>query len=313
MNFSIKDSINIVTGKLTGWLETLTAMLPNLLVAILILVVFYFFARLAKKVAGKIFQQITDKPAIQYLFQTVVYLVTLGVGLVVALNVLNLQQTVTSILAGAGIVGLALGFAFQDIAANFISGIMMAFRKPIIVGDIVESGDYMGFVEKIDLRVTTIRTFQGLHVLIPNKDVSNSPITNYTKTNERRVDLELGVSYADDLEKVKEVTLKTLEELPFLLKNKSVDFFYTGFGGSSIDFSARFWVEYPDQPGFLKAQSDAIMAVKKAFDTNEITIPFPIRTLDFGIEGGEKLSEMSLQITSKSQSSSTNDAVSKSE
>jgi len=294
MKFNINEGINIALGKMEGWLESLASMLPNLLVAILILIVFFFVARLTRKLANRVLNKFSNRAAVNNLFTTIIHILTIGIGVVIALNVLQLERTITSLLAGAGILGLAMGFAFQDIAANFISGILMAFRQPIKVGDIIETNDYMGKVDKINLRVTVLRTFQGLNVLIPNRDVFQKPLTNYTKTNDRRIDLELGVSYADDLEKVKTLAEKTIGDLPFLLKGREVNLYYDEFGSSSINFKVMFWIQYPDQPGYLKAKSEAIMAIKKAFDKNDITIPFPIRTLDFGIKGGEKLSEMGI-------------------
>lgn len=269
-------------------------MLPNMAVAIIVLFVFYGIAQAVRMVSAKLFDRFSDRGAISSLFSNVFYLMTLGIGLIMALNVLHLQQTVTSLLAGAGIIGLAIGFAFQDITANFISGILLAFRKPIRVGDIIQTKEFFGTVEKIDLRVTVIRTFQGLHVIIPNKDVFQSPVTNFTKTSDRRIDLEIGVSYAEDLDFVKEVAIKSVSNLPYLLKGKEVQLVYNEFADSSINFTLMIWIQYPDEPGYLTAKSDAIMAVKKAFDENGITIPFPIRTLDFGIKGGKTLSKMTL-------------------
>ena len=266
-------------------------MLPNMVVAVLVLFLFFFLARIAKSISRKVLQKVSDKEAINNLFATIIYLLVLGLGLIMALNVLKLQQTVSSILAGAGIIGLAVGFAFQDITANFISGILLAFRKPIQVGDIVRVQDFIGKVEKIDLRVTVIRTFQGLHVIIPNKDVLQQPLTNFTKTSDRRIDLEVGVSYAEDLDFVEKVAIEAVAKLPYILPGKEVKLFYNEFGDSSINFTIMVWIEYPDEPGYLQAKSDVIKAIKSAFDENNITIPFPIRTLDFGIKGGEKLNQ----------------------
>ncbi len=289
----MSKALNIVLDKLERWLEAMIAMMPNMLVAIIILVLFYFIARGSRALTNQILNRLYSKEAINSLFSTLVYLVILSIGLFVALNVLHLQQTVTSLLAGAGIIGLALGFAFQDITANFISGVLMAFRKPIKVGDIIETKDYLGVVEKIDLRVTVIRTFQGLHVIIPNKDVFQTPVTNFTKTYERRIDLEVGVSYSEDLEKVKNVALNAVKELPYLLADKETNLFYKEFGSSSINFIIMIWVHYPDEPGYLQARSDAIIKIKQAFDQNDITIPFPIRTLDFG-KSAESIQELSV-------------------
>ncbi|MCV9385448.1 mechanosensitive ion channel family protein [Reichenbachiella ulvae] len=294
MNFNLSRAIDILQGKLENWLENLTAMLPNLVVAVLVVVFFYFIAKLLRAVAKKLLDRFVEKGAISNLFSAIIYLITMGVGLIIALNLLKLEQTVTSLLAGAGIIGLALGFAFQDITANFIAGVLMAFRKPIQVGDIISTSNYTGTVEEIDLRATIIRTFQGLHVIIPNKDVFQTPVTNFTKTYDRRIDLEVGVSYAEDLERVRDIAIGAVSKLPYLLPGQEVKLFYHEFGDSSINFTIMLWIHYPDEPGYLRARSEAIIAIKKAFDQNGITIPFPIRTLDFGIKGGEKLSEMTL-------------------
>ncbi len=296
MNINLNKAINIVADKLDAWLENSIAMLPNLIVAVLVLFLFFLFARIVRLISRKILNRLSDRGSINNLIASILYIATLSIGLIISLNLLHLQQTVTSLLAGAGIVGLALGFAFQDISANFISGILIAFRQPIKVGDIISTKGYTGIVEKIDMRVTIIKTFQGLHVLVPNKDVFQTPVTNFTKTNERRIDLEVGISYSEDLEKVKKVAVDAVSDLPYILPGKDVNLYYQEFGDSSINFVIMIWVHYPDEPGYLKARSDVIMAIKKAFNENDITIPFPIRTLDFGIKGGKTISDMKLKI-----------------
>lgn len=294
MSFNWTRAIEILSTKIENWLENLTSMLPNLVVAVFVVLISYFVAKLLRTVSRRLLNRFSDKSAINNLFSTMIYLLTLGVGLIMALNVMKLEQTVTSILAGAGIIGLALGFAFQDITANFIAGVLMAFRRPIQVGDIISTSDYTGIVEEIDLRVTVIRTFQGLHVIIPNKDVFQMPVTNYTKTRDRRIDLEVGVSYAEDLERVRDIAIAAVSKLSSRIPHKDVRLSYKEFGDSSINFTIMIWVSYPDELSFSQSRSEAIIEIKKAFDQNGITIPFPIRTLDFGIKGGEKLSEMTL-------------------
>jgi len=301
-NFNLNEAVNIVTGKLQEWLESLIAMLPNFVVAILVLIGFYLLAKLAKNLIGRVLKRISDNRAVNRLFATITYFVVLGIGLFIALGILDLKQTVTSLLAGAGIIGLALGFAFQDIAANFVSGIFITFRKPFKIGDIIEVEGYLGKVTEINLRVSVITTFQGLEVMVPNKELFQNVVINYTNTQERRVDLGVGVSYGDDLRKVKKVTLEAVKGLSCLDKSKDVSLFYNGFGDSSINFNVRFYPKSASQIDYLTAQSEAIMSIKEAFDNNDITIPFPIRTLDFGIKGGEKLSEMKVPVVSENNS-----------
>ena len=292
MNFNISKALGIVEDKLEGWLETLTALLPNIVVAFIVLVLFYFISRGVKIGSKKLLGRVVEQETIVGLLSTILSFITVATGLIIALNLLHLSQAVTSLLAGAGIIGLAIGFAFQDISANFISGVIMAFKRPISVGDIIKTNDYMGFVKEIQLRATIIETFTGLHVIIPNRTIFQNPLTNYTKTYQRRVDLEVGVSYGDDLEKVKKITLDAVSSNKYLTDEHKIELVYDAFGDSSINFRIMFWVKYsPENPTYLQARSDAIMAIKKAYDDNDIMIPFPIRTLDFGIKGGETLKD----------------------
>lgn len=250
--------------------------------------------RKSKGFSKKIIRRFSDNTTLNGLFASVVYIFFTGVTLFIVLSILHLDKAVVSVLAGAGVVGLALAFAFQDIAANFISGIFISFRKPLHIGDIVKISDYMGRVEEINLRDTVLKTFQGQMVIIPNKQVFQNPIENYSMLGKRRVDLTIGVSYGEDLERVREVTLGALQGMKGLSDIDDITFFYKEFGDNSINYLLRIWINTPDQPEYLAAGSEAILRIKKAYDANDISIPFPIRTLDFGIKGGVSLDEVTL-------------------
>ena len=244
----------------------------------------YLFAKLIKR--------LIHIEALDNLINSLIYIFMLGLTVFMALSVLQLNKAVTSILAGAGILGLALAFAFQDIAANFMSGIFMSIRRPFFKGDIVKVKDYMGLVEEINLRDIVVRTFQGQMVIIPNKEVLQNPIENFSLLGKRRMDLSAGVSYGDDLEKAKEVALNAMKDMEGLAEDEETTFFYNEIGGSTINFTIRLWVKTPAQIPYLQVQSDAIIKIKNAFDANDIMLPFPITTLDFGIKGGVPLSAM---------------------
>ena len=289
----LSRAFNIIYNKVNGWLEVAIEMLPNFVVAMIVLITFLIAAKYLKRFFKQFFQRFYGKTAIINLFSNAIFLTILTTGLFVSLSILNLDKAVTSLLAGVGIVGLALGFAFQEIAANFISGVILSINKPYTIGDIIQVNDIVGTVEYVSLRTTNIRTFQGHKVLIPNKTLFQNPITNFTEHGRRRIDLTVGVSYGDDLQKVQKVTLEAINSLDDILKDEEVQFFFTDYGDSSINFVVMFWTEYAIKHSeYLEARHRAIMAINKAFKANEITIPFPIRTLDFGIKGGEKLSSM---------------------
>lgn len=288
----ITDASKIVVEKLQGWLNAAIIMLPNFVIAILVMIIFYLVARLVKKLLNQVLYRFVKNESVVTLIQSITSFLVIIIGLMVALGVLKLDKTVTSVLAGVGVVGLALGFAFQDAAANLISGIIMAVQSPINVGDIIKSQDTFGRVKEIGLRATTIYNLRGQDVVIPNRLILQNVYTHYTINGNRRIDLTCGISYGDDLDKVEQISIQAIQQIPYLLPQKQVEFFYEEFGDSSINFVIRYWVQFKKQPDYLQAQSDGIKNLKKAFDANGITIPFPIRTLDFGIKGGEKLSQV---------------------
>ena len=294
MNLDINQAIDLLSSKLTLWAKEFIRLLPNIVLAAVILVLGLYIAKLIRRVALKLIRKVSHIETINNLFASVIYAVAVGVVLFIVLSVLHLDQAVTSILAGAGILGLALAFAFQDIAANFMSGIFLSFRRPLSVGDIVNTNDQMGIVEQISLRDTMIRSFQGQRIIIPNKDVFQKKIENYSVLGKRRLDLSVGVSYGDNLQKVKDIALAAAQKVSVRARDEEITLFYNEFGDSSINFSIRIWMQDTAQPTFLQGRHEAIMHIKEAFDANDIMIPFPIRTLDFGIKGGEKLSELGL-------------------
>jgi small conductance mechanosensitive channel len=276
-----------LTEKLTGWWETLILMLPNFVIAVVVVLAFAFMARMVRKGIRKLMDRTSQNKAINNLLSTIVYVVIILAGSFVALGVLDLQKTVTSLLAGVGVIGLALGFAFQNTATNFISGMLMAAKFPMRVGDQVETNGHFGTVQEIGLRYTSLRSFQGQHIVIPNKQLLEDSLVNYTITEARRVDMEIGVGYETDLELASKTTIEAIESLD--VTNDAIEVIYHTFGDSSINFTLRFWLKGAKHAEFLTARSKAVIAIKKAFDKEEINIPFPIRTLQFGKGQLEKL------------------------
>ncbi len=303
----VENPVGKILEKIESWFETFVSMIPNMAVAIVLMILFILLARLAAKIFRKLFNKTSSNKALEGLFATIIKWSVLIVGIFIILSILQLNKAVTSILAGVGIIGLALGFAFQDITANFISGIILAFRRPFDIDQVIEVNDIMGTVKRTNLRVTVIQTFQGQEVFMPNKDVLQNAIINYSAIGKRRIDLVVGVSYGENLATVQQVVLDTIKNLDGVIDKDSTVFDYGEFGSSSINFTIRFWIKYPGDPGFLVVRNNAIMKIKEAFDEHDIMIPFPIRTLDFGIKGGEKLSDMKLNLPKGKQQAANED------
>ncbi|MDF7813850.1 mechanosensitive ion channel family protein [Hymenobacter sp. YC55] len=286
----LQRAFHLLSGKLVRWLQQLVLLLPNLLIALLILGATFFVARLVRRLTGRFLPRISHHPTLNNLIGTITYAGVMLLGVFFTLEVLGLNKTVASLLAGVGIVGLALGFAFQDIAANFISGIIIAIQRPFSVGDVIQTDSFFGTIESVNLRTLDLRQVTGELVRVPNRKVFESAVINFSVTTRRRVDVECGVAYDSDLEQVRAVVLAAMQNFPKLLTDRAPEVMFTGFADSAITFTLRFWIPYQRQVDYVEAKSEAIMRIKRAFDQADIVIPFPVRTLDLAPVLREQLS-----------------------
>jgi len=271
----ISTLLERLVATLWRWFEAFGEILPNLAVAVLVLLVFGYGSRYVGRATRRVMQRITTHETLSDLLGTIARAITIVCGLLVALGLLQLDKTVTSLLAGVGVVGLALGFAFQDIAANFMAGFIMAMRPPFEKGDLVDTGGQVGTIERIEMRATLLTTLQGLSVIIPNKDVFQNPIINYTRTGDRRMDLQVGVAHEAPLELAQSLALAAARTLENRNEAREPEVFFTEFIEDSVLFSVRVWLRSADDRTYLAARSTAIMALKQAFDANNIEISLP--------------------------------------
>jgi len=274
----LTNTFSLLSQRLSSWFEYFVVNLPNFIISLTILITAFILSRIVKQ-KTHIPKRFHVPPSVDILFSNILSLVVIVLGVLLALEILNLNQAVTSILAGAGIVGLAIGFALQDIVANFISGLVIISQRPFKIGDLIEVQNHFGLLKKVDLRTITIQTLQGQRVLIPNKEVFANSVINYTQSAARRVDIICGVAYKTDLKLAKQTALEAINKLECVDSSKEIEFFYQEFADSAITFELRFWINFKAEPDFLEARSQSIMAIKKAFDEKAIEIPYPVTTL----------------------------------
>jgi small conductance mechanosensitive channel len=277
---TINKIIILINEQIHKYLIESIKILPQLLVAILVFILFFYLARYFERLARRMTFNIAINKAAANVVQKIVYLLIVFIGIFISLSILNLDKTLTSLLAGAGVIGLALGFAFQEIASNFVSGIFIAFKHPYKISDFVSVQKYQGTVSDISLRTTSLMTVDGLEILVPNKIMFTEPLTNYNTTPKRRIILELGVSYNDNLNIVETLIKEALEPIEEKLVDEEIEVFFKKFADSAINFEVRFWIHYPGKNNYMKARHKAIIAIKETLDKNNINIPFPIRTLE---------------------------------
>lgn len=271
-----------IIDKLITWKDLFIKNIPNIAIAIVVLVASYFASRaifsFVEKSIGKKIKQKSVRDLVARLASAIIFLV----GLYFAMTILKFDDTLKTIISAAGVSGIVVGLALQGTLTNTISGVVLSFRKNLNIDDWVETTGFAGKVIDINLNYFVVRENDNNKVVIPNKTILENPFKNYSLTKQMRIMVECGVEYSADLEFVKELTVNTINE-EFNQKgfNKETEFFFTEFGGSSINFVCRFWVNSTDAKKRLEAKSKAIIAIKKAFDSEGINIPFPIRTLEF--------------------------------
>lgn len=269
----ILQILDPIGKKLESWAEASVGFVPNILIAAFILVIFKYLASYISGLVSRLLGRASDNVAMVGLISALTRIAVVAAGFFISLGVLGLDKTVTSLLAGAGVLALAVGFAFQDLTTNFISGAFIAIQKPIAVGDTIETNGFSGRVKSIGLRSVKIDNQAGQIVELPSKDIFQKPILNFTHTGERRVTVDCGVSYQEDLERVSQLTLDTVKALDFLSNIRPIEMNYTRFGESCIEFQVHFWIDQ-DKTGPGTAKSKAIIAIKNSFDQNGVVIPF---------------------------------------
>lgn len=280
-DFNFNESVRGLWNKLAEWLDSLILGLPNFILAILVFIIFLLIARYASKVLDNLLKYKVRQDSIRHITTKVFKVIIVLIGFFIALNVLNLDTLLTSVLAGAGVVGLAIGLALQGTLNNTFSGVILSFLPELQIGDWIETNGYSGFVTEINLRSFVIKEADNNFVVIPNSKLIEEPFKNFSRTTRSRVMLDCGVAYDSDLELVQKLTIETMQRLFPQSGNEEVEFMYNEFADSSINFVVRFWTDVVKRKDILVAKNKAIIALKKTFDEHDINIPFPIRTIDF--------------------------------
>lgn len=270
--------LDTVINSLREILGSAVKVFPALVTAIIIVFLTRYAAQFAVRMADTIGTRTLESKSLQSLLRKTANTTTWIVGVVLACVVAFPGLRLGDIIATLGLGSVAVGFAFQDIFKNFLSGILILIQRPFRIDDQIVIGDYEGTVEQIDIRVTKIRTYTGERILMPNSEVFTSAIRVRTAFSKRRTDLAVGVDYNTSLPEAKQILQRTIERVEGVLDKPVPEIDLVGFGDSSIDLMVRYWTK-PRQLDVRTAQTKAIVAIKKALDDATIGIPYPIRTV----------------------------------
>lgn len=251
---------------------------PSLIKALIVLLAFWVFYRVLTGVLGGVVRRTRADPGLLGITVRLLRYALLAMAVIMALGQLGFN--IASVLAGVGIVGLAVGLAAQETVANLIAGLTILWDRPFRIGDNVTIAGTFGKVRSIGLRTTRIQTVERLDCILPNKEIVEQKIINHTMSPDFRLPVPLGIAYKEDTRKAREVLLAAVRGHELILEEPEPVVVVTGLGESSVDLELRVWLRDPYTE--REALFDLIEIAKIALDEAGIEIPFPQRTLHFG-------------------------------
>jgi small-conductance mechanosensitive channel len=279
--FFIVNAIN-AAGIPLAWNAPLPAiqlsLLQIFLLVALLIAVFWISSRTKRFLFNRLLAQSGLDRSLQYAIAQIISNIVLVVGIFFVLENTGIHLAALTVFAGA--VGVGVGFGLQNIASNFISGLVILAERPITIGDRVEVAGIAGQVEQIRARSTVIRTNDNIMMIVPNTKFIDSPVTNWTYGDRRvRFRIPVGVAYGSDVVKVRDVLLAVAHENPHTLKEPAPNVYLEKFGDSSIDFKLVVWSsEMSARPS--RYRSDLNFAIARKFGESKIELPFPQRDLN---------------------------------
>lgn len=248
----------------------------SILAAAIILAVTWLASLVLQRVMTRAFDRRGVEPGVKYAMNRLMHYIVLAVGLFVALE--NLGFSITALAGLGAILAVGIGFGLQNIAQNFVSGIILLLERPVKQGDFVEVGDTKGTVRSIYSRATVITTLDNVDIVVPNGQFITEPVVNQTYSDRGvRLRVNVGVAYGSDVELVRRTLLRVALEHPQVYRHDAAKVQFVNFGDSSLDFTLLFWItEARDQQDVA---SDIRFAIDAAFRKEGVQIPFPQRDL----------------------------------
>jgi len=278
-------------GFIGNWLQSAIGLAPSYAAAIGAAVTFVVVAVvlyvLGKAIITPLANRVMDRRGLdkhaKVPLQKVVSIGIVAVSIGVAFAFAGYGNILTALATVAAAATLAIGFAMQDVIANFVAGVFIYTDKPFRIGDWIEWDGNSGVVEDISLRVSRVRTFDNELLTVPNSNLTDGVIKNPVAKDKLRVQFEFGIGYDDDIDKATEIIVEEAEKRDDIMDDPGVSVRLSELGGSYVGLKSRFWIADPSRADFVKTRGEYVQSVKERFDAEGVNIPYPTRTLEGGL------------------------------
>ncbi|WP_347159432.1 mechanosensitive ion channel family protein [Pontibacter chitinilyticus] len=279
-DLNISDTSSDLIGVVNTYWEKFLYLLPNILLTIVLIVVALWLAGKVKRLLeGRLTEKAHDKITGKYIALVAKWAIII-IGLLLALQTLGLSGVASGLLASAGLSAVVIGFAFKDIAENFLAGLILAFNRPFEINDTIDVEDTVGKVKELHLRTTHILTFDSRDVYIPNATILTSKVTNLTQNGLIRMDFVVGIDYNDNIQDAIDLIEKTALGVEGVLQKDPPYAMVDELDVSTVNIKVFFWAETKDyKKGVLLLKGQIMQAVKKALLENKFGLPASIQEL----------------------------------
>ncbi|MBD2298397.1 mechanosensitive ion channel family protein [Nostoc sp. FACHB-190] len=277
MNADISALWNKIQGMINGFI----VLLPNLVLALIVFTIFFFVARAIKRLVKRLTHDRHQARNLGLVLGRLAQGTTLLLGLFIALSIVIPTFRAGDLVQLLGISGVAIGFAFRDILQNFLAGILILLTEPFRIDDQIVFKDFEGTVENIETRATTLKTYDGRRIVIPNSELFTNSVTVNTAFESRRLQYDVGIGYGDDIDQAKELMLQALHSVAEVLQDPAPDVLVMELAESTVNIRVRWWVKPPRRADDLASRDKVLSAIKKTLVANGIDLPFPTQQILF--------------------------------
>lgn len=267
--------------KMQAMLNSFTALLPNIILALIVFALFFFVARTIKKVVRNLTRDRREARNLGMVLGRLAQGTTILIGLFIALSIVIPSLKASDLVQLLGISSVAIGFAFRDILQNFLAGILILLTEPFQIDDQIIFKKFEGTIENIQTRATTIRTYDGRRIVIPNSELFTNSVTVNTAFENRRLEYDIGIGYGDDIDEAQRLILEAVYGTDGVLETPAPDAIVVELAGSSVNIRARWWVAPPRRADVLDLQDRVLTNIKNKLTANGIDLPFPTQQILF--------------------------------
>ncbi|MCC5658390.1 mechanosensitive ion channel family protein [Nostoc sp. XA010] len=273
--------ISALWDRIQGMINGFIVLLPNIVLALIVFAIFFVVARAIKRVVKRLTRDRHQARNLGLVLGRLAQGTILLIGLFVALSIVIPTFRAGDLIQLLGISGVAIGFAFRDILQNFLAGILILLTEPFQINDQIVFKDFEGTVENIETRATTIRTYDGRRIVIPNSELFTNSVTVNTAFESRRLQYDVGIGYGDDIDRAKVLMLEALHSVPEILKDPAPDVLLMELAESTVNIRVRWWINPPRRADDLASRDKVLSTIKKTLVENGIDLPFPTQQILF--------------------------------